>query len=84
MLLSLLYIFALWASVQASNTTGLHISFAAVAVVFLTGQAAGSVIPTPGGVGGVEVGADRAADDAGADRACRCRWPRPPSCCSGC
>jgi len=53
-LLSLLYIFALWASVQASNTTGQHVSFAAVAVVFLTGQAAGSVVPTPGGVGGVE------------------------------
>lgn len=53
-LLSLLYIFALWASVQASNTTGQHISFAAVAVVFLTGQAAGSIVPTPGGVGGVE------------------------------
>ncbi|MEZ0106924.1 uncharacterized membrane protein YbhN (UPF0104 family)/tRNA A-37 threonylcarbamoyl transferase component Bud32 [Catenulispora sp. EB89] len=55
-LLSLLYIFALWASIQASATDdrAAKINFAVVAVVFLTAQAAGSIVPTPGGVGGVE------------------------------
>jgi uncharacterized protein (TIRG00374 family) len=52
-LLSLLNITALWAAVKAFD--GAHVSYAAVGVVFLTGQAAGSVIPTPGGVGGVEL-----------------------------
>jgi glycosyltransferase 2 family protein len=55
-ILSLLYIFALWASIQAAATDdrAAKINFAVVAVVFLTAQAAGSIVPTPGGVGGVE------------------------------
>jgi glycosyltransferase 2 family protein len=55
-LLSLMYIFALWASIQAAATDDhpAKINFAVVAVVFLTAQAAGSVVPTPGGVVGVE------------------------------
>ncbi|MFL6110610.1 MAG: lysylphosphatidylglycerol synthase domain-containing protein [Catenulispora sp.] len=55
-LLSLLYIFALWASIQAAATDdrAAKINFATVAVNFLTAQAAGSIVPTPGGVGGVE------------------------------
>ena len=46
------YILCLEASVVA---VGAHAAFAAVAVVFLTGQAVGSVVPTPGGLGAVEI-----------------------------
>src|SRR5215469_12540002 len=46
------YILCLEASVLA---VGGHAAFAAVAVVFLTGQAVGSVVPTPGGLGAVEI-----------------------------
>ena len=46
------YILCLETSVRA---VGGHASFAAVAVVFLTGQAIGSVVPTPGGLGAVEI-----------------------------
>ncbi len=46
------YILCLEASVLA---VGAHAAFAAVAVVFLTGQAIGSVVPTPGGLGAVEI-----------------------------
>jgi uncharacterized protein (TIRG00374 family) len=54
-LLSLLNITALWASVKAVSPAGsVSVSFATAAVVFLTGQAAGSLFPTPGGIGGVE------------------------------
>jgi uncharacterized membrane protein YbhN (UPF0104 family)/tRNA A-37 threonylcarbamoyl transferase component Bud32 len=55
-LLSLFNITALWASVKAVSPQGtVAVSFATCAVVFLTGQAAGSVFPTPGGIGGVEL-----------------------------
>jgi uncharacterized membrane protein YbhN (UPF0104 family) len=54
-LLSLLNITALWASVKAVSPKGaITVSFATCAVVFLLGQAAGSVVPTPGGIGGVD------------------------------
>ena len=54
-LLSLLNVTALWASVKAVSPQGaVSVSFATAAVVFLTGQAAGSLFPTPGGIGGVE------------------------------
>ncbi|MBS2531853.1 flippase-like domain-containing protein [Catenulispora sp. NF23] len=55
-MLSLLYSFTLWASIQAAATDdrAAKINFAVVAFVFLTAQAAGSIVPTPGGVGGVE------------------------------
>jgi len=53
LLLSLLYAFALWASVQAVDPHS-GVSFATAAVVFLTAQAIGSIVPTPGGIGGVE------------------------------
>jgi uncharacterized protein (TIRG00374 family) len=42
---------ALYASVLAF---GGSITFASLAVVFLVGAAAGSVVPTPGGLGAVE------------------------------
>jgi len=45
------YILCLYVSVLA---LGVHPPFAAVAVVFLTGQAIGSVFPTPGGIGAIE------------------------------
>jgi uncharacterized membrane protein YbhN (UPF0104 family) len=45
------YILALEASVLA---VGGHASLPAVAVVFLTGNALGSAVPTPGGIGAVE------------------------------
>ncbi|HEV2634761.1 MAG TPA: lysylphosphatidylglycerol synthase transmembrane domain-containing protein [Actinocrinis sp.] len=51
--LSVMYSFALWASVEAVDPHA-NISFATAAVVFLTAQAIGSIVPTPGGIGGVE------------------------------
>jgi glycosyltransferase 2 family protein len=46
------YILCLQVSVLA---VGAHAAFFAVAVVFLTGQAIGSVVPTPGGLGAIEI-----------------------------
>jgi uncharacterized membrane protein YbhN (UPF0104 family) len=46
------YIGALWAAVHAFNG---DLGFSAAAVVYLTGAAIGSVAPTPGGLGAVEV-----------------------------
>jgi uncharacterized membrane protein YbhN (UPF0104 family)/tRNA A-37 threonylcarbamoyl transferase component Bud32/drug/metabolite transporter (DMT)-like permease len=51
-LVTLGYILCLEVSVRA---VGAHAQFAAVAVVFLTGQAIGSVVPTPGGLGAIEI-----------------------------
>ena len=45
------YILCLAASVRA---VGGHVAFVGVAIVFLTGSALGSVVPTPGGLGAVE------------------------------
>jgi glycosyltransferase 2 family protein len=45
------YILCLAASVEA---VGGHISLVSVAVVYLTGSAVGSAVPTPGGLGAVE------------------------------
>jgi glycosyltransferase 2 family protein len=45
------YILCLAASVRA---VGGHVAFVSVAIVFLTGSALGSVVPTPGGLGAVE------------------------------
>jgi glycosyltransferase 2 family protein len=53
LLLTLSYILTLYVSVLAVG--GGHPQFAAVAVVFLTGNAIGSIVPTPGGLGAVEV-----------------------------
>ena len=50
--LNLFYIAALWCSVRAFDS---HLGFAQVAVVYLAGAAIGSVAPTPGGLGAVEV-----------------------------
>jgi glycosyltransferase 2 family protein len=52
LLLTGCYILCLEVSLRA---VGGHASFAAVAVVYLTGSAIGSVVPTPGGLGAVEV-----------------------------
>ena len=46
------YILCLQVSVLA---VGAHAPFFAVAVVFLTGNAIGSVVPTPGGLGAIEI-----------------------------
>jgi glycosyltransferase 2 family protein len=51
LLVSLGYIFCLYASIEA---VGAHAALPSVAVVFLTGNAIGSVFPTPGGLVGVE------------------------------
>ncbi|WP_246238844.1 lysylphosphatidylglycerol synthase transmembrane domain-containing protein [Acrocarpospora corrugata] len=51
LLLSLMFIICLSACVRAF---GAEVSFAAVAVVFLAGNAIGSAAPTPGGLGAVE------------------------------
>jgi uncharacterized protein (TIRG00374 family) len=52
-LLSMSNVIALWASVQAFGG-GHGVTFSKVAVIFLAGQAVGSVIPTPGGIGSVD------------------------------
>jgi uncharacterized membrane protein YbhN (UPF0104 family) len=51
-LISLAYILCLAASVQAVGYA--HVQLAGIAVVYLAGSAAGSFIPTPGGIGAVE------------------------------
>ncbi len=51
LLVTLGYIFCLAASVKA---VGGHAAIAGIAVVFLTGNAVGSAVPTPGGLGAVE------------------------------
>jgi uncharacterized protein (TIRG00374 family) len=51
LLLSLCYILCLAACVQAFHSSA---AFASIAVVYLTGSALGSIIPTPGGIGTVE------------------------------
>jgi glycosyltransferase 2 family protein len=53
LLLTLCYILCLDASVRAVGWG--HAPFFAIAVVYLTGNAIGSVVPTPGGLGAVEV-----------------------------
>ena len=52
LLLSAAYILCLAACVQAF---GGHVALASIAVVYLTGNVVGSLIPTPGGLGGVEL-----------------------------
>ncbi len=51
LLLTAAYILCLYASIRA---LGGSVPLAAVAVVYLTGNAIGSVVPTPGGLGAVE------------------------------
>jgi len=51
LLLTFAYIFCLDASLRA---VGGHAGFFALAVVYLTGSALGSVVPTPGGIGAIE------------------------------
>ena len=51
LLLSLCYILCLAACVQAFHSSA---AIAGIAVVYLTGSALGSIIPTPGGIGTVE------------------------------
>ncbi len=52
LLLNLAYIMALDASMRAF---GYSLSFAAVAVVYLAGSVVGAAVPTPGGLGGIEL-----------------------------
>jgi glycosyltransferase 2 family protein len=51
LLLSVAYILCLAACVQAFHGSA---ALASIAVVYLTGSALGSIIPTPGGIGAVE------------------------------
>jgi glycosyltransferase 2 family protein len=51
LLLTVAYILCLAACVQAFHGS---VAFAGIAVVYLTGSALGSIIPTPGGLGAVE------------------------------
>jgi glycosyltransferase 2 family protein len=51
LLLSVAYILCLAACVRAFHGS---VAFASIAVVYLTGSALGSIIPTPGGIGAVE------------------------------
>jgi uncharacterized membrane protein YbhN (UPF0104 family) len=53
-LLSLMNVLCLWASILAIQPHA-HISYATTAVVYLTAQAVGSVIPVPSGIGTVEL-----------------------------
>jgi glycosyltransferase 2 family protein len=50
-LLNLAYIGSLFTSVRAFDG---HLTFAAVAVVYLAGSVVGAVVPTPGGIGAIE------------------------------
>jgi uncharacterized protein (TIRG00374 family) len=52
LLLTFAYIVCLDVSLRA---VGSHASFFPIAVVYLTGNAIGSIVPTPGGLGAVEV-----------------------------
>ena len=52
LLLNASYIGALWFAVRALDG---QVSFVGVAVVYLAGAAIGSVAPTPGGLGAIEV-----------------------------
>ncbi|MCX5204369.1 flippase-like domain-containing protein [Streptomyces sp. NBC_00237] len=54
-LLTVVFVMCLDASIRAfGQSDGDHLSYATVAVVFLTANAVGSAVPTPGGVGAVE------------------------------
>ena len=61
-LVSVAYILCLAASVRAVGTT---LPLASIAVVYLAGNAAGSFIPTPGGIGAVETALSLALAGAG-------------------
>lgn len=63
LLVSLAYILCLAASVRAVGDN--HIPLASIAVVYLAGNAAGSFIPTPGGIGAVETALSLALAGAG-------------------
>ncbi len=71
LLLTVAYILCLAACVQAFHGSA---AIAGIAVVYLTGSALGSIIPTPGGIGAVEAAltaglvADRAARHGGGQR----------------
>ena len=62
LLLSVGYILCLSASVRA---LGGSLSLASVAVVYLTGSAVGSIMPTPGGLGAVEAALSAGLSAAG-------------------
>jgi uncharacterized membrane protein YbhN (UPF0104 family)/tRNA A-37 threonylcarbamoyl transferase component Bud32 len=62
-LVSVAYILSLAASVRAVGDN--HIQLASIAVVYLAGNAAGSFIPTPGGIGAVETALSIALAGAG-------------------
>ena len=62
-LVSVAYILCLAASVRAVGNV--HIQLASIAVVYLAGNAAGSFIPTPGGIGAVETALSLALAGAG-------------------
>jgi glycosyltransferase 2 family protein len=53
LVLTFAYILCLDVSVRAVGVT--HAPFFAIAVVYLTGNALGSIVPTPGGLGAVEL-----------------------------
>ena len=62
-LVSVAYILCLAASVRAVGYA--HVPLASIAVVYLAGNAAGSFIPTPGGIGAVETALSLALAGAG-------------------
>jgi glycosyltransferase 2 family protein len=62
-LISVAYILCLAASVRAVGYA--HVPLASIAVVYLAGNAAGSFIPTPGGIGAVETALSLALAGAG-------------------
>src|SRR5215472_15428852 len=62
-LISVAYILCLAASVRAVGYA--HVPLASIAVVYLAGNAAGSSIPTPGGIGAVETALSVALAGAG-------------------
>ncbi|WP_245647204.1 lysylphosphatidylglycerol synthase transmembrane domain-containing protein [Microtetraspora niveoalba] len=65
LLLTITFVVCLWTCVRAF---GGDLSFAAIAVVFLTANAIGSAAPTPGGLGAVEAALSVGLTVAGMDR----------------
>ena len=52
LLITIAYILCLAASVRAMGVS--HVPIASIAVVYLTGNAVGSIVPIPGGIGAIE------------------------------
>ncbi len=82
-LLTLGWVLAFGASLSAF---GVHLSLVQIAVIYFAGNLAGSAVPTPGGLGGIELALiglahrDRGQRSASRPARCSCSAPRPTGC----